>query len=274
MRKQDTPPLNPVILAALAASTIIDRGANVAVKLPEMDPDFYREAQEVLQRLEGKYVSGRREFIFDYDPMPKLRDIQFMPKKNPYDYYPTPPEIAEQVVNFAGIDESEDDGHLDLRVLEPSAGRGALADLVVRNWRCKHDDPKLQLVEYDKLNAERLRRKGYNVHEGDFLQYAVDEQFDRIIMNPPFTQFGKQPVYMDHVMHAWDMLADGGILTAIIPDIFPEGIGNTRIVNEGNKVSKFQRFLQESAQGYDSLGKGAFRSSGTGVSTALITLIA
>ncbi|MCV5997964.1 hypothetical protein, partial [Enterococcus faecalis] len=65
-------------------------------------------------------------------------------------------------------------------VLEPSAGKGNIADQIM----VSAPDASLDVVEYNTSLASLLEVKGYNVVGNDFLEYS-GKQYDRIVMNPP-----------------------------------------------------------------------------------------
>lgn len=102
-----------------------------------------------------------------------------------------------------------------MTVLEPSAGKGDIADCVSRrmngdNWRrcstegiyCIEQNPELQSI---------LREKGYAVIGDDFLRFTGGGLlFDLIVMNPPFSRGAA------HLLHAWELLKAGD-LVCILP---------------------------------------------------------
>lgn len=67
-----------------------------------------------------------------------------------------------------------------MRVLEPSAGRGALA-MPLRAFF-----GQVACVELDVKNAAHLLQLGFEVHHGDFLKWWPDHRFDLTVANPPF----------------------------------------------------------------------------------------
>jgi predicted RNA methylase len=81
-----------------------------------------------------------------------------------------------------------------MRVLEPSAGRGALA-VPLRAFF-----GEVVCCDIDPENAAQLRRLGFQVYEGDFrkLDPGEIEQFDLAVMNPPFEDGATEA----HVLHA------------------------------------------------------------------------
>lgn len=120
------------------------------------------------------------------------------------DLFPTPPAVAARVAA-----ELELFGHC--RVLEPSAGTGALADAV----RDVESETRLTLVEHNSGVAALLGRS-YAVIVRDFLSLdpLTLDPFDRVVMNPPFSGGAD----MRHVSHACRFLKPGGVLVAIVAD--------------------------------------------------------
>lgn len=165
------------------------------------------EADRVLQALGGTPVNPSR-WAFDYNPLEAIKEIVAsgcVPDQKAHQFYPTPERLARIAVELAEIE----DGH---QVLEPSAGMGGLADLLPTD--------RTTCVEISGLHCKVLAAKGLRVMEGDFLQ-AQPGTFDRIVMNPPFSE-GR---WQAHTEHAASMLKPGGRLVAILPaSAKPSGI--------------------------------------------------
>lgn len=125
-------------------------------------------------------------------------------------FFPTPKPLAERMVSLADIA----DGH---SVLEPSAGKGDLADAIRETGVvpvCCEQSPAL---------VEVLTLKGHTVSEfADFLTMPAGPMFDRIVMNPPF----ENGQAVTHTFHAWHMLKPGGILVALVPSNTGESDSN------------------------------------------------
>lgn len=162
--------------------------------------DAIPEAERVLEAIGGVKQPGGY-FLFDYEPGEVLSEIVVsgcIPDHRSHQFYPTPLRLAERLVELAGIEPHH-------TVLEPSAGIGGLADLLPKDMtRC---------VEVSELHAKVLEAKGHHVTQADFLQWPGFGLYDRIVMNPPFSE-GR---WHAHVEHAASMLARGGRLVAILP---------------------------------------------------------
>lgn len=161
--------------------------------------------------------------------------------------FSTPPDIAKRAVELAGIVAGD-------RVLEPSAGTGALIDAM--NPCPNHDRPaELEIVERNIDLCVALRRKPLpswaHVHCGDFLDLSDADigTFDKIVMNPPF----ENGADIKHVEHALTFLRPGGRLVAIVA-------GGPRQ----------QRAFEERAWHWQELPSGTF--AGTGVRSILMAI--
>lgn len=132
-------------------------------------------------------------------------------------FYPTPAPVAERMLAMLPS--------LDwrtLRVLEPSAGKGDLADALITSVLDETLPPRgmrerfradmaaaVHCIEPDPDLQAALRGKGYQLVAHDFLSFSPEEPYNLIIMNPPFDQADK------HVLHAWEILEDGDVLSLI-----------------------------------------------------------
>ena len=160
------------------------------------------EADRIMESVGGTKVRELR-WAFDYDPTEVLQEIcasGCVPDQKAHQFYPTPERLARIAVDMADIGEGD-------TCLEPSAGMGGLADLMPKE--------RTACVEISPMHCKVLEAKGHNVTQGDFLA-AVDAgslEFDRIVMNPPFSE-GR---WQAHVQHAASLVRPGGKLVAILP---------------------------------------------------------
>jgi len=152
-----------------------------------------------LKALAREYIKVREGGIKE-DPV-KEAERKLIGTKPGVDFFPTPKTIANVLVKRADIQKDD-------KVLEPSAGKGDIADVIKE----KHPDSKLDTVELSPTLNEILKLKKHNVTGSDFLEHTGE--YDKIIMNPPFSK----GMDVDHVMHAYSLLKPGGKIVAIMSE--------------------------------------------------------
>lgn len=249
--------LTDQIRSILQSSTITEN----SVKLPEqLDRETYLAVDKILKTAGGKWNRKEKSHIFGSDPRQVLglaieqgtiTDV----KKETQAYY-TPEAVATQAVEAAL--EFLDKPLSACRVLEPSAGQGALAKAIL----AKAKPELLVLCELDKTNEPELRKLSDTVIVGDFLTSDVGNQFDLIVMNPPFT--GNQ--YIDHIQRAVALLRNNGVLTVTVPSSFSSTSSIKKVKDAFQLFMKFNPCLVTSNP------EGAFKESGTNVSTLQVTI--
>lgn len=245
------------ILAILAECHTSDN----VVYLPDrqLDRTTYVAVNKVLENIGGKWNRKAKGHIFPHgDPAALLDNVilsgNVIDLKREFQFFPTPKVIAEQMCQMAELDPS-------CTVLEPSCGRGNIAD-VIYDFGVK----ELTCVELNCDMGTYLEGKPYHVHLGvDFLslvkEYAQSPAWDRIIMNPPFSK--QQDI--EHIMAAYSVLKPGGILVSIVSE-------SPFFRNNAASV-KFRQFLDDTNAQTISLDEGAFKESGTSVRTRIIKII-
>ena len=170
----------------------------------ERDKVAEAQAEAILQAIGGVWVKdGNIDYWkFDYDTSEVLDDIICsgeIPDHQSHQFYPTPENVAALAMKIAYAGSTP-----GMKWREPSAGIGGLADKMPKGTSC---------IEISELHAAILRAKGHDVIVADFLQAPTEEKFDRIVMNPPFSQ-GR---WLSHLEHASKMLTPVGTITAILP---------------------------------------------------------
>jgi hypothetical protein len=163
-------------------------------------------------------------------------------------YFPTPQPICERMVRLARLEDG-------MRVWEPGAGKGSIAEVIRETARVQLDVCELQ-AELRQI----LELKGFNVI--GFNCFDVTGEYDRILMNPPF---GKG-LEISHITHAYNRLADGGRLVTIAPESV-----NFR---KDRAYREFRDWLADRTVLDEALPEGAFLESDrpTGVRTRLLVL--
>lgn len=219
----------------------VDRHKTIG-RLEKLGITTEEQLRAAIRELDSLRVAKRQE-----DPVKKLeRDLV---GKKIEGFFPTPTPLVDQMIDYADIKP----GH---EVLEPSAGKGNIADQIM----VSAPDASLDVVEYNASLASLLEVKGYNVVGNDFLEYS-GKQYDRIVMNPPFENFQD----IDHVKHAYGLLKPGGKLVAIMG----AGVKNSR-----KKAVEFREWLDDAGSYIEDLPEGSFKGSerSTGVNTVMVTI--
>lgn len=221
---------------------------------------LYEKVNKVLVAAGGKWNRGKKAHLFPNDPRAilglALETGGIVDTKKNLGQFFTNRQLAEYVVNRLNIRHG-------MRVLEPSAGDGALAIVAFEdlcNGACV--DGRVTCVEIDPVYVAKLEAKGcFTVVAGDFLTFKPSQlgHFDRVVMNPPFN--GHQDI--QHVIHAFDFLDDGGQLAAIM--------SSGAITLDTRRGEDFRDLVDEHGS-WEPLPEGSFVDAGTKVNTILVTL--
>ncbi len=244
----------------------------------QLSADVWRGVKTVLEKLGAEYVMGASAFEFEPDQgaralvMAALADGYVMALSAAEGFVATPDGLARETVN--------DHAHIEpvpgrvLRVLEPSYGRGALVRAMLRDdgdgappdlSRWLH----ITAVEPDPRRARYVPASAAVTPVVDtFETYAANAteagtRFDRVVMNPPFSVPGRPTMWAEHVLRAWNLLAPGGRLVAIVP-------GNA--MTAGGRHARAVRDLVAANGGYEPLAPDAFAPSGIMVRTGRLWL--
>jgi predicted RNA methylase len=240
--------LTPDVIAVLREMRV---DGNLAFIDQPLDRDLYQRVNKALEALGGKWNRKLRGHVFDGDPSERLMQAvvteEVVDPKKAFGFFETPAELASSMVVTA-------DPGPGMRVLEPSAGRGAIADMV--RDRCPGCD--IEVVEIDPRNRKALKEKGYKLVGKDFLKFRK-KGYDRIVMNPPFNR--QQDI--DHVMHAYGLLAPGGRLVSIMAASVK--------FRANKKTIAFQNLVQANGT-IEDLAPETFKESGTSINTVMVTL--
>lgn len=117
-------------------------------------------------------------------------------QNNP-DFYPTPESLASKMIAKVEWNNVQ-------TILEPSAGKGDLVKAIQnhRTWRNK----EIYCIESDERLQHILRGEQNILIDSDFLSFASGQQFDVIMMNPPFSNGYK------HLLKAIEIMYSGQIV--------------------------------------------------------------
>lgn len=215
---------------------------------------LYLDTAKALEAAGGKWSRRERAHLFDGEAADAIEPIlltgQIVSAKQLHGYFPTPPPIVQQLLELASIEPG-------MQVLEPSAGRGAIA-LAAANAGAAVD-----CVEIQEQHAEILRdahHPNVTVLVADFLSTNPQPVYDRVVMNPPFARQAD----IAHVEHAWAALKPGGLLVAVMS----AGITFRKTA----AASGFRARVEALGGSLHEVPEGAFKESGTGVRTVIAVL--
>lgn len=217
-------------------------------------PDLVRQVNLLLADYYGEAI-GEGSDVCDVSD---LGPSYHLTPARDFGYFPTSEEIARAL--FERVDQSLE----GLRILEPSAGKGALAAIA------KRKGARVECVEIQTGLCAELRAQGFATRQADFLTLDPSEvgQFDGVVMNPPFDR-GRD---CDHVRHALQFVKPGGFLIAIM---------SAGTVFRDDKRTSSLRALVEQNKPIDSswrkeffrdLPAGSFAHAGTNVNTVTLAL--
>ena len=239
-----------------------------------LDRTLYEQVNEVLERCGGKYRTKKRLHEFPYNPSPLLQAViesRQMPPKNPLQFFhstsPVLASIREKLTwsaahgNVSTLLYRQEAYGRPMRILEPSAGVGHIAELL----RELLPTATLHCCECDPFRRSILVSKGFTVvEEPDFLAYHA-EPYDLIVMNSPFSIGDERDTYIKHILHAFDLLVDAeesDLLT-----IAPVGFTFT----EQQPFYNFYSFVLEHGC-LEELPQDAFKDAGAHIRTMLLWL--
>jgi len=226
------------------------------VKLPEaqLDRNVYLEVKNRLELIGGKWKTGKISgFVFNEDPTELLEQIANGQQRNikkEFQFFGTPDKLADRLVSLAEIKSTD-------RVLEPSAGQGA----IVRAINRVHPEMMVDCFELMPLNQTFLKKiPTVNLKGDDFIRAEAHANYDVIIANPPFSK--NQDI--DHIYEMMNCVREGGRIVSLSSKHWQIS-NNTREREFRNELKKYN------AQIID-IPAGEFKESGTNISTCIVVI--
>lgn len=219
----------------------------------QLERKLYQSVNKVLEILGGTWNRKVKGHIFDYNPEEAVDAAlilgEIVDKQKVFQFFETPKSLAAQICDMAEINENS-------TVLEPECGKGRIADEAY-----SRNPARLLGIELNTDMDKYLADKPYETIIGqDFLEYSTDEQFDRIVMNPPFANHQD----IKHVMKAFEMLQPGGILVSVM-SVSP-------LFRTDKMSEEFREFLDANNAFVERLPEDAFKESGTMVKTCVVKI--
>ena len=228
------------------------------VRLPDfqLDRKLYLDVKKSLELIGGKWKSRPVfGFVFQSDPTELLSQISNGVSRNlkkEYQYFATPEKLAIYLVSKADVKN-------DHKVLEPSAGQGAIVNAINRLY------PNKPVFCYEAMPTNQTilnKIETVDFIGEDFLNPngSGDLKFDRIIANPPFSK--NQDI--DHVKEMYSRLTTCGKLVSIMSSHWTFA--------QNKKETQFREWLEEVGAEVEEIPRGEFQESGTMVGGVIVTI--
>lgn len=229
----------------------------------------YADVRKALLKAGATYK--RNTFVFKSDAQPfmdRLTGGESVNIKKEFQFFPTPDDIADWMVELAEIKE----GYC---VLEPSAGQGAIIDAIYRAFPRSMSGPNDRpcvTVDYCELmeeNRQVLSEKnklssrwyGSTSWQGDdYLATDIPFEYERIIANPPFNK--NQDI--DHIRKMFEDLKVGGRLVSVASKHWQ--------MSSNRKEKSFKQWLIDNKAEIHDIESGRFKKSGTMISCCVIVI--
>lgn len=237
----------------LAVLSRAETNGNALVLVGQLDPKFYKRVNKVLESAGGKWNRKAQAHLFDDEAATRVDQIilsgEVEVPKDEFNFFPSPPAVVARLMELADVQHG-------MRVLEPSAGKGAIA------YVCADAGATVDCYELMEANFAALAgdaRLGA-VRHMDFLAQMPEANYDRVVMNPPFVKQAD----IKHVLHALRFLKPGGLLVSVMAG---------SVAFRDNKLTQdFRGLIRERGGDIEALPEGAFKASGTMVRSVIVTI--
>ena len=215
----------------------------------QLDRKLYLEVNKILGLAGGKWNRSAKAHLFSEDIGDLLDTFilsgEITNTKKELQYFATPKAIVEQLIDLANLERGDS-------VLEPSAGRGAIAfALAERGYMptvCEIHEPFIEVLS-SHINCVCL---------GDFLGWQTSDRrfYDKVIANPPFTR--QQDI--DHVNKMIDFCC-GRVVSVMSASV---------LFRDNKKTAEFRKKIADLEGKFIELPMGSFKESGTMVSACIV----
>jgi len=245
----------------LLAHMVIENGR--AVFGPDQRIPDWDSLKEVMEALGAHYVSGgkgrggsKRKGSFAFPDGVDAEETLWLAKKRGEIFDPklvgtflSPDVVADMVASRLELAPG-------MEVLEPSAGRGAIAKAVLR--ACP--EVFVRCVELLDVHRRELQMLDLPIIGDDFLSMRPEDQgppFDAAAMNPPFNGGAE----CHHVLHAARFVRPGGQLVSIVS----RGV----TFRKDAPYSSLAKWIERHGA-IENLPDGSFAESGTWIRTSML----
>lgn len=222
----------------------------------QLDRKQYVSINEVLETIWAKWTRAKKAHIVEWMTQEDIENafedifetwevetLKGTIKK--FQFYPTPKEVAEYLVELADIQESDS-------ILEPSAWKGAILD-------CIDEKYNLHALELNAENYKELwkyNKFNWIIMQWDFMIYENPVKYSKIIANPPFSK--SQDV--KHILHMYELLEEWGRIVSV---------ASSSIQTREWKLYDELRALNPE---FIELPEWSFKESGTMVNTIIVVI--
>lgn len=237
----------------LAVLSRAETRGNALVLVGQLDRRMYERTNKVLEAAGGKWDRKAKAHLFEDEASTRVDQIILSGTvevpKDEFNFFPSPPAVVSRLMALANVQRG-------MRVLEPSAGKGAIA------YACAAAGAVVDCFELKESNFAALAgdlRLG-SVRHIDFLAQVPEPIYDRVVMNPPFAKQAD----IKHVLHALRFLKPGGLLVSVM--------AASVAFRDNTLTQQFRELIRESGGDIEALPDGAFKESGTMVRTVIATI--
>ncbi|MEU5976316.1 methyltransferase [Streptomyces sp. NPDC047315] len=246
--------LQPEVLAAIRDHAVTD-GCRLTLTGPRFDDRLYQRVNDVLEAVGGRWDKHAGVHIFPADAAAAIAPVlatghvvTLREKRQQAQFFPTPPPVVERLLDLADLAPG-------MTVLEPSAGSGAIATAIAAR------DAVVDCVEQDPGYAAHLADLAVarTLTVADFLTVPPRPEYDRVVMNPPFTRGAD----MAHVEHALRFLKPDGRLVSVM---------SWAVAEPSRATARFRALVGARGGTVEATPRRAFAASGTDMDTVLVTI--
>lgn len=217
----------------------------------QLDRKLYLKVNKVLENLGGKWSRPAKAHMFQSDVGPVFADVcetgtyeaKLDELSKVYNFFETPVPLAHWMVQMANL-------NANTTVLEPSAGRGAIAHQI-RNAGVEPD-----VIELNDDMRRALVSNSFRVVNHDFMDQ--EESYDVIIANPPFSG-GRDA---RHILHMIELAKRRVISVCSAALLF----------RDTGPYPELRAKIAELGGETIALDSGSFKESGTMVATCLVVV--
>jgi len=236
------------VLTVLSQAEVSDH----RLVLPQqLERKLYERTNKVLEAAGGRWSRKARAHLFDCNVQEVLDSVLLTEEiRTPqeFGYFPTPPQLVQRLLQLARLEPW-------MLVLEPSAGRGAIAREIA----------KIATVECFELQADHaavLEEDGYAraIFRMDFLNAKPTIRYDRVVMNPPFARRND----ILHIEHALHFLKPDGLLISVMS----AGI----LYREDGMTTRFRELVRRRGGWFETNPEKSFHVSGTDIRTVNVVV--